>query len=129
MRQGQIVKRLREERGWTQDDLRERMLAHGRSMSRPNISLMESRQWLDGELLHILSRVFGVSSDTFFEGVESNIENREDLIDAAFEVIKRDPQFQFGAVGMDKASAETKLAIIRLYEKATGKKLVSDEVV
>jgi transcriptional regulator with XRE-family HTH domain len=130
MHQGKMTKEIREERGWTQEQLRERLESAGRKMTRPNISLMESRQWLEGELIADLSRVFGISPSTFFSGMDQpQSETREELIERAFEFIRRDRTVKFGSSMMAKLPIEAKLGIIRMYEDLKGVRLLPAEVV
>ncbi|HEY3298834.1 MAG TPA: helix-turn-helix transcriptional regulator [Armatimonadota bacterium] len=129
MHQGRKSKELRDERGWTQEQLRDHLERIGRRMTRSNISLMESREWLEGELISDLTKVYRVSPSTFFEGPVPDGETREEQIDRAFEFIRRDRTVNFGSSLMAKLPSEAKLAIIRMYEDLKHVKLLPDEVV
>lgn len=129
MHQGHKVRELRDERGWTQEQLRERLEDMGRRMTRPNISLMESREWLEGELIADLSKVFGVTPGAFFEESAPAPETREELINRAFEFVRRDRTVRFGSSMMAKLPTDAKLAIIRMYEDLKHVKLLPTEVI
>lgn len=130
MHQGERAKELREERGWTQEELRERLERVGRKMTRPNISLMERREWLEGEFIQDLSRVFGISPASFFDTeVVAPSETREEVIERAFQFVVKDPDFRGGSSAMARSPLEAKLYLVRLYERMTHRKLLPDEVV
>jgi len=120
---------LREERGWTQENLREHLEKIGRTMTRPNISLRESSHWLEGELIADLSKVFSVSPSVFFDESTPEPETREEMIDRAFEFVRRDRSVKFGSSIMAKLPTDAKLGVVRMYEELKHVKLLGDEVV
>lgn len=129
MHQGRKAKEIRDERGWTQEQLRERLESVGRRMTRSNISLMESREWFEGELIADLSKVYGVSPSTFFDESVPPMESREEIVDRAFEFVRRDRTVRFGSSIMAKLPTDAKLGIVRMYEDLKHVRLLPDEVV
>lgn len=128
MHQGHKAEELRESRGWTQERLRDKLAeVTGNSLSRPAISQMEDREWLEGKLINDLARVYGVNPAVFFDVPTPMEETREEVIARAYEFVRTDPKIQI--VGAQtRWPTDVKLAIVRLYEKYTGSRLVPEGV-
>jgi len=56
-------------------------------------------------------------------------ESREERIQRAFEFVMKDPEVRAGSYAMLTLPAEAKLAIIRLYERAQGLRILPEEFV
>ncbi len=56
-------------------------------------------------------------------------ESREQRIERAFEFVMKDPHVRAGSYAMLKLPTEAKLAIIRLYERAEGLRILPEEFV
>lgn len=54
-------------------------------------------------------------------------ESREDRIRRAFEYVMRDPAVKAGSDAMSRLPEEAKVAIIRLYERAEGLRILPDD--
>ncbi|MCL6630334.1 MAG: helix-turn-helix domain-containing protein [Armatimonadetes bacterium] len=128
MHQGQILKRLRIEKGWTQHDLRQRLEEIGRRMSRSNVARLENNVSLEGDLIRDLSAVFGVPVTTFFVDRDVPPESLEYTVNRAFEFVRTDPAVRLGQSATSKFPLEAKVALIKLYEKYAGRKLLSDDM-
>lgn len=128
MHQGHRAKELREARGWTQEQLRERLEQVGRVMSRPSISQMEDRKWLEGDLIADLSRVFGIPPGIFFDTPPPAVETREDLVSRAFEFVRADSGMLMNSDRGKGWTIDVKLAIVRVYERYTGNRLVPEGI-
>lgn len=129
MHQGHKAEELREARGWTQGQLRDKLQqVTGRDISRPAISQMEDREWLEGKLINDLARVYAVSPATFFDIPTPAEETREEVIARAFEYVRSDPKIQMSGAQMRRWPSDAKLAIVRLYENYTGKRLVPEGI-
>lgn len=130
MHQGQKVRELREERGWGQEDLAERLTSIGRPMTQSNVSHMEKRETLDGGIIADLAKIFAVSPVVFFESPGSYTpEAKAEMIEKAWELVRSDPTWRGGSSGMAKAPLEAKLYLVRTYERNKGRKLLPDDLI
>jgi transcriptional regulator with XRE-family HTH domain len=98
-------------------------------MSRSNIARLENNVSLEGDLIRDLCAVFGVPVTTFFVERDIPPESREYAIDRAFEYVRNDPIVQLGRSAASKFPLEAKIALIKLYEKYAGRKLLSDDMI
>ncbi|BCW97852.1 MAG: hypothetical protein KatS3mg024_0679 [Armatimonadota bacterium] len=60
---------------------------------------------------------------------EKEGESREERIQRAFEFVMKDPEVRAGSSAMLSLPTEAKLAIIRLYERAEGLRILPEEFV
>jgi transcriptional regulator with XRE-family HTH domain len=114
MRLGEIVKILREKKGW-----RQKQLADASGITQATISRLEKGlvNQLKSDALGRLANALGVSADILL-GLEPS---REESIDKIFDFVIRDPNFRYGAGLRRDPDPETKLFIIELYEKISGR--------
>lgn len=118
---GQKLKLLREERGMNQSEL-----AEASGVNQATISRIESGEMhqLKSDALKRLARVLGVTIDSLLD-FELPL---SDEIERVFRFVMDDPQFKYGTRLQGELDREAKLFIIELYEKATGKKLLTKGV-
>lgn len=136
LRLGQRIRRARNMKGWTQQQLAQRA-----EVSQRVVSYIERQDWLRLDTLERYSRALELPL-TYFLSPEpereeceapaepGSLQERAQAIEHAFGVVCRAPEFGFGArqSSGERLSPETKRDIVRLYERLKGVKLLPDEV-
>jgi transcriptional regulator with XRE-family HTH domain len=121
-----FLQRLREKAGLS---LRDVERATAGAVSNVYLSQLENGKRLEPSprMLVALARVYQIPVKLLFEKAGYVDAPAPDQIETAFRQVLADPGFQFGTGfpgGLDDASKRT---IVRLYELATGKNLLTDD--
>lgn len=124
--QGKIVRELRDTRGWTVQDLCDRLAVEGENMCRSNCAAMENREWLSAKQVALLCHIFGVPVKLFFpdEIATPPKETKKEAIERAWSFMQNDPTSTFTLNEAWPLSA--KYTIVRMYESLTGTKLLPE---
>jgi hypothetical protein len=101
-------------------------------MSQRAVSYAEKQQWVKQSTLHKYAEALGRPLSHFLRPYDDDVEmtgvSRSEVVQQAFEVICRDPEFGFGCRPSEQLSLETKRDIVRLYERCKGISLLPPEV-
>ena len=121
---GERIKRAREEKGLAQQDL-----ARAVGVSQRAVSYVERQPWVKLATLRRYAQGLGRPLSYFIEIAEEPApgESREQVIETAFHVVARDPEFSFGARSGETLNPETKKDIVRLYERYRQVKLLPED--
>ncbi len=125
---GRRVREAREALDLTQQELAERI-----EMSQRAVSYAEKQVWVKQSTLEKYGRVLGRPLPYFLRPYDTTDAagvglSREEAVQQAFGVVCRDPELGFGSRPNEQLSPETKLDIIRLYERYKGVSLLPPEV-
>lgn len=120
------LRELRAQQGLTLREVEERT---GREVSNVYLSQLENGRRKDPgpRVLMALARVYQVPVTYLFEKAGYLETPAPSDVDIAFEQVLADPTFQFGTRFHGELDQESKRVIVELYERATGKKLLSAE--
>jgi len=119
----QIGRRIREAReglGLTQEDLAARVGVGQRA-----VSYVERQVWLSRRSLERYAAALGKPL-SFFLREEGVLEPEEQAVERAFEVVRRDPDFGFGARSSADFDLAAKKEIVRLYQRAKAVRLLPE---
>jgi len=101
-------------------------------MTQRAVSYVEKQPWVKRTTLEkyaqVLSRQLPYFLRPYGEETQAPGLSREESIQQAFAVVCRDPDFGFGRRPGEPLSAETRLDIVRLYERYKGVSLLPPEV-
>jgi len=122
MQIGRKIREAREAAGLTQEELAARI-----GVSQRAVSYAERQPWMSRRALERYSEALGKRLAYFLQE-EREVEPREDAVAGAFEVVRRDPEFGFGARSSNDFDLDAKEAIVRLYERAKGVRLLPEEM-
>jgi transcriptional regulator with XRE-family HTH domain len=124
---GRRIREAREALGLTQHDVAGRV-----GMTQRAVSYVEKQPWVKRTTLEkyaqVLSRQLPYFLRPYGEETQAPGLSREESIQQAFAVVCRDPDFGFGRRPGEPLSAETRLDIVRLYERYKGVSLLPPEV-
>jgi transcriptional regulator with XRE-family HTH domain len=124
---GRRIREAREALGITQQEVARRV-----GMSQRAVSYAEKQQWVKQSTLHKYAEALGRPLSHFLRPYDDDVEmtgvSRSEVVQQAFEVICRDPEFGFGCRPSEQLSLETKRDIVRLYERCKGISLLPPEV-
>ena len=131
---GAYLKTLRERAGLSVPEA-----ARGAQISSPYLyQLEDGRRSPSAKVLARLAGVYRVRVEDLLRKAgflppvlvpEKEGESREEQIQRAFEFVMRDPEVRAGSYAMLTLPTEAKLAIIRLYERAEGLRILPEEFV
>jgi transcriptional regulator with XRE-family HTH domain len=113
---GDRISVARKEAGMTQAQL-----ASVLGESQPTVSYVERKSWVRRSVLEKYARALGRPLSYFLQEAEEGSAHpgsREKVIEQAFDVLRRDPDFQFAARDDSGLTLEAKTDIVRLYEQA-----------
>jgi transcriptional regulator with XRE-family HTH domain len=111
---GQRIRQARKDAGLSQTQLAARL-----GSSQATVSYAERSSWVRRSVLERYAQALRRPLSYFLVATdESPRDPREAAIETAFEVVKRDPDFQFGARDEPGLTLDTKRDIVRLYEQA-----------
>lgn len=122
----QLLRRLRREQGLSLRQVQEQT---DKAVSNVYLSQLETGKRGDPNprVLVALARIYGVPSRLLFEKAGYVVESGASAVEVAFQQVLADPAFQFGTRFHGELDDESKRVIIELYERATRKKLLTDE--
>jgi transcriptional regulator with XRE-family HTH domain len=117
---GQRIREAREVMNLTQQELAEQI-----GMSQRAVSYVEKQVWVKRSTLEKYARVLGRQLSYFLRPYDTGDPaggglSREEAVQQAFSVVCRDPDLEFGSRPNEQLSTETKVDIIRLYERYKG---------
>jgi len=120
---GRRIRRAREEAGLSQQELA-RLLG----ISQRAVSYAERQPWLKQATLERYAQALGRPLAYFLreESDQAPAESREVIIERAFEIVCRDPEFGFGSRQNEHLTSDAKRDIVRLYESARSVHLLPD---
>ncbi len=131
---GAYLKTLRERVGLSVPEA-----ARGAQISPPYLyQLEDGRRLPSAKVLARLAGVYRVRVEDLLRKAgflppvlvpEKEGESREERIQRAFEFVMKDPEVRAGSYAMLTLPTEAKLAIIRLYERAEGLRILPEEFV
>ena len=125
---GRRIKEAREALGLNQNEVGERVLVSQRA-----VSYVEKQTWVKQSTLEKYARALGRPLSYFLRPYDEDATHdaglsRQEAVQQAFAVVCRDPQFGFGSRPGEQLSMETKLDIVRLYERYKGVGLLPAEL-
>ena len=122
----QFLRQLRREQGLS---LRQVQDQTDKAVSNVYLSQLETGRRGDPNprVLVALAKVYGVPSRLLFEKAGYVVESAASSVEVAFQQVMTDSTFQFGTRFHGELDDESKRVIIELYERATGKRLLTDE--
>ena len=122
---GDRIRRAREEAGLVQQ-----ALAKAVGVSQRAVSYVERQPWVKLSTLRRYAQALGRPLGYFVEMPEERREgeSRPQVIESAFLVVCRDPDFSFGARADESLTQETKRDIIRLYERYRQVRLLPEDL-
>jgi len=124
MQVGKRIREAREEQGITQAELARRL-----GMRQGAVSYIERQEWVQKSVLERYAAALGKPLSFFVqEDPQEQPDSRERQIERAFEVVRRDSNFGFGARSGAELEVETKKDIVRLYEEARRVKLLPEDL-
>ncbi len=121
---GRRIREAREALELNQNELAERV-----GVSQRAVSYVEKQAWVKQSTLQKYARALGRSLPYFLRpygdegGAETGL-TRQEAMEQAFAVVCRDPEFGFGSRPGEQLSTDTKLDIVRLYERYKGVSLL-----
>lgn len=116
MHVGERIRLARKQAGMTQAQL-----ASALGESQPTVSYVERKSWVRRSVLEKYAQALGRPLSYFLQEAEqcsAQPGSRETVIEQAFDVVRRDPDFQFGARDDSGLTLAAKRDIVRLYEQA-----------
>lgn len=116
MHVGERIRLARKQAGMTQAQLASLI-----GETQATVSYAERKAWVRRSVLEKYAQALGRPLSFFLEESASEAHElgpREATIEQAFEVVRRDPDFNFGRADDPGLTPDTKKAIIRLYEQA-----------
>lgn len=120
---GRRIREAREALGLTQQEVAKQV-----GMSQRAVSYVEKQKWVKQSTLEKYGRVLGRHLAYFLRPYDEETQatglSREEAIQQAFLVVCRDPDFGFGSRPGEQLSQETKVDIVRLYERYKGVSLL-----
>lgn len=124
---GRRIREAREVLGLSQHELADQV-----GVSQRAVSYVEKQPWVKQSTLVRYARALGRPLPYFLRPYEEGDAaatglTREEAIQQAFAVICRDPELGFGRRPHEELSLETKLDIVRLYERCKGVSLLPPE--
>ena len=122
---GEKVKNLRKKKGMNQ-----KQLAETSDITQATISRIESGKvnQLKSEALKRLAYALGVVMEDLVDLNPLEVKKEEEEIDRLLDFVIRDPDFKFGTrLSANEMSIEAKRFIVEMYQKATGRKLLTNE--
>ena len=125
---GRRIKEAREALGLNQQEVAERV-----GVSQRAVSYVEKQTWVKQSTLEKYARALGRPLSYFLRPYDEDAApdaglSRQEAVQQAFAVVCRDPQFGFGSRPGEQLSMETKLDIVRLYERYKGVGLLPAEL-
>ncbi len=125
---GRRIKEAREALGLNQHEVAERV-----GVSQRAVSYVEKQTWVKQSTLEKYARALGRPLSYFLRPYDEDAApdaglSRQEAVEHAFAVVCRDPQFGFGSRPGEQLSMETKLDIVRLYERYKGVGLLPAEL-
>ena len=121
---GRRIREARDELGMSQADLAGKV-----GVGQGAVSYIERQEWVQKSVLERYAQALGKPASFFVqEDEQEQADSRERQIERAYEVVRRDPSFGFGARSGAELDVETKKDIVRLYEEARRVKLLADEI-
>ena len=118
----------REALGLTQHDVAGRV-----GMTQRAVSYVEKQPWVKRTTLEKYGRVLTRQLSYFLRPYDEETQapglSREEAIQQAFAVVCRDPDFGFGRRPGEHPSPETRLDVVRLYERYKGVSLLPPDVI
>jgi HTH-type transcriptional regulator, competence development regulator len=120
-----FLRGLRQESGMT---LREVEQATGGAVSNVYLSQLENGRRNDPNPRYLvaLAQVYGVPAELLFERAGYVTPPEPSAVEIAFRQVLADPSFKFGTRFKGALDDEGKRFVIELYERATGKRLLTD---
>lgn len=122
MQIGKRIRQAREAAGLTQGELAGQV-----GLSQRAVSYAERQSWISRRTLERYSEALGKPL-SYFLREEGVAEPAEEAVERAFEVVRRDPDFGFGARGSGDFDLSMKTEIVRLYERAKAIHLLPPEI-
>jgi transcriptional regulator with XRE-family HTH domain len=120
---GRRIREAREALGLTQLEVAGKV-----GMTQRAVSYVEKQRWVKQSTLERYGRVVGRSLAYFLRPYDEDTQatglSRDEAIQQAFLVVCRDPEFRFGSRPGEQLSQETKVDIVRLYERFKGVSLL-----
>lgn len=121
---GKRIREAREQVGLTQAELADKL-----GVGQAAVSYIERQEWAQKSVLERYAQALGKPASFFLqEDQQEQPDTRERQIERAYEVVRRDPNFGFGARSGAELDLETKKDIVRLYEEARRVKLLPEEI-
>ena len=125
---GRRIKEAREALGLNQHEVADRV-----GVSQRAVSYVEKQTWVKQSTLEKYARALGRPLSYFLRPYDEDAApdaglSRQEAVQQAFAVVCRDPQFGFGSRPGEQLSMETKLDIVRLYERYKGVGLLPAEL-
>jgi transcriptional regulator with XRE-family HTH domain len=125
-----IGRRIREAREAL--DMNQQELAGKVGVSQRAVSYVEKQVWVKQSTLEKYGRILGRPLSYFLRPYDTEPGaggglSREEAVEQAFRVVCRDPELGFGSRPNEQLSLETRLDIIRLYERYKGVSLLPPE--
>ena len=120
---GRRIREAREALGLTQQEVAKLV-----GMTQRAVSYVEKQRWVKQSTLEKYGQVLGRQLSYFLRPYNEETQaaglSRDEAIQQAFLVVCRDPDFGFGSRSGEQLSQETKVDIIRLYERYKGVSLL-----
>jgi len=125
MHVGERIRLARKQAGMTQAQVASLI-----GESQPTVSYVERKSWVRQSVLEKYARALGRPLSYFLEDSGEDAaqpDSRKAVIERAFEVVRRDPDFQFGARQDPGLTLESKKDIVRLYQQARRVSLLPED--
>jgi transcriptional regulator with XRE-family HTH domain len=123
MNVGRRIREAREALGMTQHDVAKQV-----GMTQRAVSYVEKQKWVKQSMLEKYGKVLGRQLAYLLRPYDEETQalglSREEAVQQAFAVVCRDPDFGFGSRSGEQLSQETKVDIVRLYERYKGVSLL-----
>jgi transcriptional regulator with XRE-family HTH domain len=126
-----VGRRIREAREAL--ELNQLQLAERVGVSQRAVSYVEQQAWVKQSTLQKYARALGRQLSYFLRPCDYGSETetgltRQEVIQQAFAVVCRDPEFGFGSRPAEQLSIETMRDIVRLYERYKGVSLLPTDM-
>ena len=124
---GKRIREAREALGLTQQEVARQV-----GMTQRAVSYAEKQPWVKQSTLEKYARVLERPLPFFLrpydEGPWAAGLSQEEVVEQAFIIVSRDPDFGFGRRPEERLSTGTKADIVRLYERYRGVRLLPPEL-